>query len=136
MKTGTLVRCEGIITQLVFEHALRIRMKAQTSSDSSTPITSTVTPTPDTASTSSRSESDAGTDGATLDGHGEESSRASIETDTTKGKDTASSSADPKSTSSTDNLVGRLNNLVTTDLQNIVEGRDFVMLSEECYSSI
>ena len=39
--------------------------------------------------------------------------------------------ADTKSsTSSTDNLVGKLNNLVTTDLTNIVEGRDFIMLSE------
>ena len=32
--------------------------------------------------------------------------------------------------SSTDNLVGKLNNLVTTDLNNIVEGRDFMLVRE------
>lgn len=32
--------------------------------------------------------------------------------------------------SSTENLVGKLNNLVTTDLNNIVEGRDFILIRE------
>jgi hypothetical protein len=41
-KAGTLVRTTGIVTQLVFEHALRIRVKAETSfSRAATP---TVTP--------------------------------------------------------------------------------------------
>ena len=52
-----------------------------------------------------------------------------------KGKSAPSSIADKngkdeskESHSSTDNLVGKLNNLVTTDLNNIVEGRDFMLI--------
>lgn len=33
-----------------------------------------------------------------------------------------------ESKSSTGNLTGKLNNLVTTDLQNIVDGRDFMLI--------
>jgi hypothetical protein len=72
MQTRTLVRVEAIITQLIFEHALRIRFKSETSAD----------PSKD----------------ATL------SSRAG------------------------QNLVGKLNNLVTSDLQSITEGKDFMLL--------
>jgi hypothetical protein len=45
-KTRTLVRCDAIVIELVFEHALRIRVKAETaekkssSSDTSTPADS------------------------------------------------------------------------------------------------
>ncbi|KAJ7472355.1 hypothetical protein B0H11DRAFT_1867129 [Mycena galericulata] len=64
--TRTLVRVESIITQLIFAHALRIRFKSETSSDSSK-------------------------------GAGQ-------------------------------NLVGKMNNLVTSDLQNITEAKDFMLL--------
>lgn len=53
------------------------------------------------------------------------SSASSITSKTGNGKDEAK-----ESHSSTDNLVGMLNNLVTTDLNNIVEGRDFMLISE------
>ncbi|EJD04272.1 uncharacterized protein FOMMEDRAFT_106872 [Fomitiporia mediterranea MF3/22] len=133
LTTGTLVRTEGIITQLVFEHALRIRMKAQTSEGQSSSRPSTATTTPDTASIA---DSDVTAEGTTLNGNGSEvpPSIASVESDAGKGKrKTSPTSTDPnapatKSTSSTSNLVGKLNNLITTDLQNIVEGRDFIML--------
>ncbi|KAF8157942.1 P-loop containing nucleoside triphosphate hydrolase protein [Crassisporium funariophilum] len=69
----TLVRAEGLLTQLVFEHSLRIRLKAE-------PVSS----------------NEEGADG-------------------TKSKDTG-------------NLVGKMNNLVTTDLSNIGEGRDFLLI--------
>ncbi|KAH8120523.1 hypothetical protein DFH11DRAFT_1560461 [Phellopilus nigrolimitatus] len=148
LTTSTLVRTEGIITQLVFEHALRIRMKAQTSSEKSDSGSSTATVTPDTASIA---ESDVQTEGTMVNGRdssyvgGDEtlqSSTASIKSNASKGKgkgtapsvtgrsiNSAKSDASlPPSTSSTDNLVGKLNNLITTDLQNVVEGRDFLML--------
>ncbi|KAJ7705435.1 P-loop containing nucleoside triphosphate hydrolase protein [Mycena rosella] len=70
--TRTLVRVEAIITQLIFEHALRIRFKSETSTDPG----KGATPNP----------------------------RAS------------------------QNLVGKLNNLVTSDLQNITEAKDFMLL--------
>ncbi|KAJ7750388.1 hypothetical protein DFH07DRAFT_1062096 [Mycena maculata] len=68
--TRTLVRVESIITQLVFEHALRIRCNIETSTDS---------------------------------GIG-------------------------KTSRTSQNLVGKLNNLVTSDLQNITEAKDFMLL--------
>ncbi|KAF7377593.1 p-loop containing nucleoside triphosphate hydrolase protein [Mycena sanguinolenta] len=70
--TRTLVRLEAIITQLIFEHALRIRFKSETSMDINQ------------------------SSGSTARG-----SR---------------------------NLVGKLNNLVTSDLQNITDAKDFMLL--------
>ena len=40
-QTGSLVRVEAIITSLVFDHALRIRLKAETSNSSSEDNTAT-----------------------------------------------------------------------------------------------
>ncbi|THH11785.1 hypothetical protein EW145_g436 [Phellinidium pouzarii] len=154
LTTSTLVRCEGIITQLVFEHALRIRMKAQTSSDKTASATSTSVPTPDTASinlpdantelegTTANSSEVAGAN-ATSDETLLPSS-PSMDSNASKGKGRNAPSISGKSTSSkvgtdsptssgdSDNLVGKLNNLITTDLQNIVDGRDFVMLLVQC----
>ncbi|KAJ6598427.1 P-loop containing nucleoside triphosphate hydrolase protein [Mycena vulgaris] len=70
--TRTLVRVESIITQLIFEHALRIRYKSETPAD---PSKGTGPP--------------------------------------------------PRAGQ---NLVGKLNNLVTSDLQNITEAKDFMLL--------
>ncbi|KAJ7768239.1 multidrug resistance-associated ABC transporter [Mycena metata] len=70
--TRAIVRLEAILTQLIFEHALRIRFKSEKSAE------------------------------------------------TTKGA-APTSRADQ-------NLVGKLNNLVTSDLQNITEGKDFMLL--------
>jgi len=36
----------------------------------------------------------------------------------------------PKKEATADNLVGKINNLVTTDLNNITEGRDFLFICE------
>ena len=106
-------------------------MKAQTSDDSFGSVSSTVASTPETASIT---DSDATTEGTTLNGNGSEGqpSSVAVKSDSSKGKGKnteSTSNAASKSKSSTDNLIGKLNNLVTTDLQNIVDGRDFVMLS-------
>ena len=50
LTTGTLVRAEGIITELVFEHALRIRMKAQVATDKSSSREASTVVTPENAS--------------------------------------------------------------------------------------
>ncbi|KAI0031196.1 hypothetical protein K488DRAFT_79193 [Vararia minispora EC-137] len=83
--TSSLVRCQAIVTQLVFEHALRIRVKAEVGSN--------------------------GVD---------------------KGKQTAygpSSKLGGNMKKDSANLVGRINTLIGTDLENIVNGRDFLMLA-------
>ena len=135
---------QAIVTELVFEHSLRIRMKAETSdnvvSESATP---TAVPTPDNASqadvevgsgsgsddNSNSGETDTGT--AT---HSAESSTATAVA-SAKGKDKGKGKdADAESTTSKKeepakpaeekkgagkNLVGRINNLVSSDLNSL-----------------
>ncbi|EJC98975.1 multidrug resistance-associated ABC transporter [Fomitiporia mediterranea MF3/22] len=81
------VQAESIIMQLVLEHALRIRMKAEVSSAKRKP-----------ASVSAERNS-------------------ATEADTPKPNRAANV-----------NLAGRVNNLVTTDLSNVIWGRDFVLI--------
>jgi hypothetical protein len=45
-----------------------------------------------------------------------------------KGVDSAEDIATHQKQTSADNLVGKINNLVTTDLGNLVDGRDFLFL--------
>ncbi|KZP10497.1 hypothetical protein FIBSPDRAFT_963101 [Athelia psychrophila] len=96
--TRTLVRTEGIITQLVFEHALRVRMKADSDSGEFT-----AAPTPETASL-------AGEDGGAA----------------AKTPDMLAEGKTPESQGS--NLTGRISTLVTADLGNITAARKFLTL--------
>ncbi|EIN13416.1 P-loop containing nucleoside triphosphate hydrolase protein [Punctularia strigosozonata HHB-11173 SS5] len=138
--TRMLVRTEGIITQLVFEHALRTRMKAEVAESSDSPSTSKA---PSVADTESNEGSIDGTESGdeTLQGSStgdRNASQSSSKNANAKGKGKTPSIAEStKSTDSkthadgsskADNLVGRINNLITTDLNNIVDGRDFLML--------
>lgn len=136
------MRTEGIITQLVFNHALRIRMKAELPESTGTEsrASSTAAPSPDNASISEQpiaaeaSESSNGSGDETL----AHSSSASIKSGTeSKGKKKAKDISEDNSVApvapkerSADNLVGKINNLVTTDLNNITDGRDFLLLGE------
>lgn len=129
-----MVQSEGIITQLVFDHALRIRVKSETGS-SNTPASSAAT-TPDNASiadASERSESPTAEDddAQTAVSEGTNVSKVS------KGKHTQASSESTTATATekpqtegahAGNLVGKLNNLVTSDLSNVTNGRDFMFI--------
>ncbi|PBK89813.1 ATP-binding cassette transporter [Armillaria gallica] len=95
ISTRCLVRAEGIITQLVFEHALRIRVKAETDSPAS----------------------------------GECQSRDLIDVPEEASEDLQTpAEANLGQLSEGKNLIGRINNLVTTDLKNITDARGFVQL--------
>lgn len=83
------VHVEATLTQLIFDHALRMRMK-----------------------TGSLKSTAAARDG---DGSG-------------ISEDTQSGSSESDSGKQVDNLVGRLNNLVTTDLSTMLSGRDFLVV--------
>jgi hypothetical protein len=83
--TGSLVRVEAIITSLVFEHSLRVRMKS--------------------ALPGQESKGDDDTKG--------------------KGKKGANKTKD-------DNLVGKITSHITSDLNNITAGRDFLFLRMSC----
>ncbi|KAF5384757.1 hypothetical protein D9757_006267 [Collybiopsis confluens] len=138
--TRTLVRTQAIITQLVFEHALRIRVKAETADSVSTAVASFP---PDTPSPDSDSLGEGTTDGSdTLHSISPSSGEAAHSTSgsvssTTISKSTRNkkpqkngkaSSSSESSKSSASNLVGKINNLVSTDLDNVTDGRDFLFV--------
>ncbi|KAJ7283148.1 P-loop containing nucleoside triphosphate hydrolase protein [Mycena rebaudengoi] len=140
--TRTLVRTEAIITQLVFAHSLRIRMKAETTAEKEK--VGPAAPAVESPETASRAESDAETvdeagaidetQSMTTQENGESSSSAGTATLQASSRSTKSTaSKDSKeptkpATKAQPNLTGRINNLVTTDLGNITEGRDFTYL--------
>ena len=140
--TRTLVRTEGLLTQLVFEHSLRIRLKAESSTEKRDHVDQdnvTVVGTPDSASIaeSSTSNGDESSSASTAAASREPTSdsSSSIKTSSLKGKakDTPSPPSTPKATGKAkgdSNLIGKINNLVTTDLSNIVDARDFLLLGE------
>ena len=126
MSTRVLTCTEGLLTQLVFEHSLRIRFKAEVSKEdspsSSQPASAIVTP--DTQSVEGIPTLEGGSD-----------TQSGI-TGSTKGKGKADSSATGHATvkdgkkEKKDNLVGTLTTLVTVDLDNIVAARDFLMVGK------
>ena len=136
LKTGNVVRVNAIVTQLVFEHALRIRVKAETtSSPAATP----------TATPEGRSEATTPDSGSAIDidivsedaeGAGEEaqSEQSTTAASSVKGKrkedapGSDSSRDDSGEPGASSNLVGKMNNLISTDLENLVDGRDFLLL--------
>ncbi|KAJ3511583.1 hypothetical protein NLJ89_g4015 [Agrocybe chaxingu] len=141
----TLVRAESALTQLVFEHSLRIRLKAESSiaNESDGKDVGTVSPassTQDTASVAESSSSARRTNGTdpqrdselTAEGSREASGDSRTPSASSKGKTkddgTALSKPKPrKEKRDAHNMIGKINNLVTTDLGNILEGRDFLM---------
>ncbi|KDR74315.1 hypothetical protein GALMADRAFT_250126 [Galerina marginata CBS 339.88] len=146
MATRTLVRTEGLITQLVFEHSLRIRLKAETSNDASnqeakgalTPPIGSGEVTPDSSSDCTDANSE--TTSRTENGHSQGSTAvASREPSSAGSQATLSGPAKGKAKDvpkevkkeakmSDSNLIGKINNLVTTDLNNITSGRDFLLV--------
>ncbi|KZT69185.1 hypothetical protein DAEQUDRAFT_727082 [Daedalea quercina L-15889] len=124
--TRVTVRAKAIITQLIFEHALRIRVKAETAETKSAPATPGKTP--DTASLAELPSASAGcVSGSAADVDGEE---ATFHVSGAAAKDEASLSSQ-QSAGGASNLVGRINNLVTTDMQTIDQGRDFIFVVVE-----
>jgi hypothetical protein len=136
-QTRTLVRTESIITQLVFDHSLRIRMKAEVAKKSPGDGDSTVAPTPDGAATPDANENQ---EPSTASGEETlQSSSTSVSSLTSKGKQKAPSPEEtPKASedAGAGNLVGKINNLVTTDLANITNARDFLYLGSSMSTNL
>lgn len=134
-----LVQTEAIITQLVFDHSLRIRMKSETSSSPSTSRASTAVHTPDNASIAEATDVEQGSPSRSNENGSEDetvhasSASTTSATATKKGSDTKKTEeklATAGSGAPAGNLIGRINNLVTTDLNNLVDGRDFLFIGE------
>ncbi|KAI0941922.1 hypothetical protein AcV7_002478 [Taiwanofungus camphoratus] len=143
---SSVVSMEAIITQLTFDHALRIRMKAEVSDTSARDRDITVVATPDTAFIVEPSDTQASAASPDSDSNEDEmmcSSTGSLKASVSQGKQksrddltngsSASTSDKPMPTSDekTGNLVGRLNNLVTSDVDNVHMGCDFPFLIVE-----
>lgn len=135
--TRTIARTEGILTQLVFEHSLRMRFKAETSSRKDEQIESghdrdsTTLGTPDTASLA---ESDTGTsvstEGAASASESTVAGQSSISTKGKSKRGDATGGKGEKGSKDDENILGKINNLVTSDLNNITDGREFIVLCE------
>lgn len=140
-----LVRTTGIVTQLIFEHSLRIRIKAEIADTPANSVANTAVGTPDTASLADAEGSDGQENdnesptNSNSDGDTMRASTVSVTASATaKGKQRAGSVSGEsrKSVSNaasaegekSGNLVGKINNLVTTDLDNLINGRDFLFI--------
>ncbi|KAH9939278.1 uncharacterized protein BXZ73DRAFT_99482 [Epithele typhae] len=127
IQTRSLVRTEAIITELVFDHALRIRMKADTTGDSPTPSrANTASQTPETASLAEEGEGAEEGDERTV--RASTVSEGSTVVAQEDGKKKEAEKVVEAKSADAGNLVGKINNLVTTDATNIVNGRDFLFL--------
>ena len=149
-QTGSLVRTEAIITSLVFDHALRIRLKAETAEKKTTAEEGATPPGTDTKGSrantpDNRPESPADDETETETVHSRTTTAATSSTATAVSPEPAAAkggtdSKDGKKPDAKDvakeaeqkgkNLVGKINNLVTSDLDNIVSGRDFLFIGE------
>ncbi|KZS93246.1 P-loop containing nucleoside triphosphate hydrolase protein [Sistotremastrum niveocremeum HHB9708] len=140
--TGSLVRVESMFTQLVFEHALRIRLVEKSSRSGS--AASTRTSSPDTASIadstvaeSSAAGSLADSEATVADPKAAASNESPIKGSTTQpaaipSPTPAVTPDDTDSGPKASNLIGKINNLITVDTQNIVDGRDFLLVAWYC----
>ena len=121
MATRALACADGLLTQLVFEHSLRIRFKAEGSREDD-PSTVPV----DTSEAQS-------VEGSTPMEASSTQPNAATDSNAKKGKakadDSTAKSAGRKGKKK-DNLIGKINTLVTVDLKNIVSARDFLMVSK------
>lgn len=120
--TRCLTRVQGILTQLIFEHSLRICLTVESSASEKTVTAAT---TPDSAS-----ETDAG---STTEAGGSDDAQ-SERTTVVKGKAKAKDPEAPKASAPApapapkkDNLVGKINTLVTVDVDTILGAKDFLM---------
>ncbi|KAH9922615.1 uncharacterized protein B0H18DRAFT_1120791 [Fomitopsis serialis] len=125
LSTRLLTQVEAIITQLVFEHALRMRIKADASQDpAQSEGDTTVAGTPDTASDADD----------TTAGKGKQKSTAqtvpvaaqSADANKIIGREEKAKPADDEKKGK--NVVGKINNLISSDLASIGMGREFLVL--------
>ncbi|KIJ23038.1 hypothetical protein M422DRAFT_105687, partial [Sphaerobolus stellatus SS14] len=120
LSTRVMVHLEAVLTQLILQHALRIRMVAEPEGA----VDSTPTPTPSTIPTATKLPSTDGDETNTPEG--EEStlveSSVSINTGTTGTNVVPPAASDAKSK----NLVGKMNNLISSDLKAIGEAAEFM----------
>jgi ABC-type multidrug transport system fused ATPase/permease subunit len=138
INTRTLVRIECIITQLVFEHSLRIRMKEEVPTSEKPSDGTTAVPTPESTTHEPSANGHQDSEVTHVEGNGQSTSQSTISK--SKGKDQArkdtsrapsvapSTATSEKKGEKQENLVGKINNFISTDLGNITEARDLLFM--------
>ncbi|KAH6912895.1 ATP-binding cassette transporter [Coprinopsis sp. MPI-PUGE-AT-0042] len=127
--THVLVQVECILTQLVLEHSLRIRGKPDTnnSNEMQSNESALTSAEPTMADSASSVGTQVGSEADTLaQSQGDARSTASA----SSSKPNKTSTSEPtteKGSGSADNLIGKIINLVTSDLANITDARDFLL---------
>lgn len=142
------MRIEILITQLVFEHSLRIRLKAEAAGDEegsgasgknkafssgNTSEASTAAQSPDDRSIVSGDEEESDSVGSTVVSRQASDATAVAQGVAAAKKDKKKAKEDEetekkKEEKDTENVIGKINNLVSTDVGNITDGRDFLLL--------
>lgn len=132
---------EAIFTQLVLQHALRIRVVAEAKSESS-PASTSAAPTPPTHSAAPSISGDHEAEGSSDSSDtAAESTITTAESEATAvasnapasaskdaGKSTAEAALAPKDTATQKSLIGRMNNLISSDLQAIGKATEFIQI--------
>lgn len=122
-QTTILVQTQAIITQLVFDHSLRIRVKSE-AEESSQPDSASVSP-PSTGDATL--VGDSGSEDATTDNAAQSTTKDLSAKGKSKSPDFVKSKTSPDP--SKKNMVGKINNLVTSDLSTLQPGQAFMMMS-------
>ncbi|PSS37122.1 hypothetical protein PHLCEN_2v995 [Hermanssonia centrifuga] len=124
-----ITRIQGIVTQVILDHALRIRLKADVP-ESSDKKDATAASTPDTISivdegeTSTLAEDQRSSDGDDRSTTAASGSAGAPTKDSGSIKDVGTKPSEKKE----GNMIGKINNLVTTDLSTFEGGQNFLLL--------
>lgn len=118
VQSCTAVRASATITQLVLGHALRIRVKAQTADEAASSDVSVVA-TPDTASAIEQP-------GSSTEAGGKSDPSKPTATSISGESTSMKTTADENKLAGGENFIGRLNNLVTTDINTMSNGVDWL----------
>ena len=138
--TRALIHTEAILTELVFEHSLRVRFTAEPMnderSDSQHVRDNSVTMVDESeadASSGSGAESDStATMTATANAIVQKGKNKIPSPTTAPSEPNVSTSSPAKKPLKNTNLVGKINNFMTTDLNNIMRAKDFFFLRTFC----
>ncbi len=124
-----ITRIQGIVTQVILDHALRIRLKADVP-ESRDKKDATAASTPDTISivdegeTSTLAEDHRSSDGDDRSTTAASGSASAPTKDSGSIKDVGTKPSEKKE----GNMIGKINNLVTTDLSTFEGGQNFLLL--------
>jgi hypothetical protein len=130
-----LVRAEAIVTQLVFVHALRIRLNSADKQKSNANYSATPDSVPSDAATDRDTESTTAAESSSSERSASPAPSTSTVTPSDAGSSKGSQAKEEGSQDEKQNstqIVGKINNLVTSDMDAINQAKDFPYLSE-CY---